>query len=216
LSIASTTGVISGTPTVTGTFSIPVTVTDSVGASRTENFALTISPVVTSVVLANKAGGAAGLVEQGDTITIVFSQTMKVSSFCSLWSNDANDQTLNADGVVTVTVDNGGGAGSNDAVIVTATGCNGGFKFGSIDLGNSGYSSNDVTYRRQIAGQINSTIQWTGSTRTLVITLGTRTAGNPGTVTSSTPSYAASGSLQDTNDRPLGGLPFPVPTGQQF
>jgi hypothetical protein len=216
LSINSTNGVISGTPTETGVFSIPVTVTDSVGATRTENFSLTISPVVSSVVLANNAGGTAGLVEQGDTITIVFSQTMEVSSFCSLWSNDANDQSLTADGVVTVTLDSGGGAGSNDAILVSAAGCSGGLKFGTIDLDDSGYSNNDVTYRRNSAGQVNSTIQWTASTHTLVITLGTKQPGNTGTVASSTPSYAASTSIQDTTNTPLGGLPFDLPTGQQF
>ena len=60
LSINSANGVISGTPTTTGTFSIPVTVTDSVGATTTKSFSLTISPVITNVVLENTSGGTAG------------------------------------------------------------------------------------------------------------------------------------------------------------
>jgi hypothetical protein len=49
-----------------------------------------------------------------------------------------------------------------------------------------------------------------------VITLGTKQPGNTGTVTSSTPSYAASSAIQDTTNTPLGGLPFNLPAGQQF
>jgi len=101
-------------------------------------------------------------------------------------------------------------------VSTTNAACNGGFHFGSIDLADANYSTNDVTFKRNSAGQVNSTIQWTASTRTLVITLGTKTAGTTGSVASSKPIYSADGAIQDTNSTTLGNSPFTLPTGQQF
>ena len=57
--------------------------------------AINPAPTIMSVALTNKTGGVAGKMEAGDKITVVYSSTMKVSSFCSTWTTgDAADQSL--------------------------------------------------------------------------------------------------------------------------
>jgi hypothetical protein len=211
MSIDPSTGAIFGTSTATGTTTIPVTVTDSVGATTTKNFQLTISPVITSVVLANTSGLNTGKLEQGDTITVTFSGPMAVNTFCNAWSGNGNDQVLNADGQVTVTLTNGNGQ-NNDSLSVTSTGC-GTFNFGSIDLGSKNYTSSTRTFGG--AGASKSTISYTAAQNQLVITLG-QASGAVGNVASSTPTYTAAAAIRDANNVALGNTPFTLPPGAQF
>jgi hypothetical protein len=209
LTIDSASGTISGTPTASGTSSVNVTVTDASGATDTNPYTLTVSspPTISSVTLVNKSGGIAGRVEQGDSIRVVFSTTMKVSRFCSTWSNDANDQVLNGNNQVTVTLTNA----SPDRISVSSTGCT--FNFGTISLGSNSYTSSNRTFRG--TGSNKSTITWTASTRTLLITLG-QASGSTSTVASSTPVYTASGSIQDSTGGTLANSPFTLSNGAQF
>ncbi len=105
------TGVISGTPTAAGTATVAVTLTDASGATATKSLTLVVAvpvagPAISSVTLANGTG-TPGRLDQGDTVTVVFSAQMDVSDFCSAWSSDTSNQTLNARNNVTVSVANG-------------------------------------------------------------------------------------------------------------
>jgi hypothetical protein len=213
LTLSSTTGVISGTPSVVGTFTVAVTLTDASGSVDTASLTLDIDPQpsVTNVVLANAAtGGTAGRVGSDDTITVVFSAQMKVSTLCSAWtSGDTNNQLITANGAVTVTLTDS----TNDTITVTSTACT--FNFGSINLG-SGYLTGTAA---KFSGSFSSasTIAWTANTHTLVITLGAQSSGStPSTVASSTPIYTPSTSIRDTPGAAVSPTTFTLPTIRQF
>lgn len=70
LSINGGTGVISGTPTTAGTYSsIVVTVNDSVGASATRTYAMTINPPITITGPASLPNGQQGVAYASTTVT---------------------------------------------------------------------------------------------------------------------------------------------------
>jgi len=128
---------------------------------------------------------------------------MSVSGFCSTWtSGDTNNQSLTVSGDVTVTLADGGAG--NDTISVTSGTCT--FNFGSINLGSTAYvTGGSLTFNG--SGSTNkSTITWTASSRTLVITLGAQSgSGTPGTVTASTATYTPSGSLTDSAGNAVSG-----------
>ena len=151
------------------------------GASNTIVVADNTAPTVASVVLANH--GVAGTVGSGDTATIGFSQPMKVSTFCSAWTGDANTQTLTG---VTLTVTSSSGSSGDRLTVTTASSCT--FALGTIRLGAHYLSSSNVTFT-------GSTLVYSPTTKTLTLTLGTAsattristgvTAGRPGYTPSS-------------------------------
>ena len=202
-----TAGVITGNPTAAvGSSSVVFTVTDSVGgsASKTLSLVITAQPAITSVALQNKSGGTAGKLEAGDKVTIVYGSTMKVSSFCNTWTTgDAANQTLSGTGLM-VSIPNSGT--TNDVLSITnGTGCV--FNLGTIDLGSNAFVTANTTF----GGTVNTTIAWTASTKTLVITLGTL-AGTVGTtaVPATTPVYTPPAALVDSAGAQLGNSPFTV------
>ncbi len=203
----SSAGVIMGTPTATGTSTFTVTLTDTAGAAVAKSMSITIGAQPTMVVtLSNAAaGGTAGKLDKGDKITIVYSAQMSVASFCSTWSGDTTNQTLSASGVL-VNVSNG----TTDAMTVTGGACT--FNFGTLDLGSNAYVSAAAVFG---GSTVNTSIAWTWSTRTLVITLGTLKSGtvSPSVVSSSTPSYSGT-----TVTDPQGAAPAPYTfsAGKQF
>jgi len=182
------------------------TASDNVGNSVTYTSGSvaidTVAPTINSVTLAN-GGTTAGKIEKGDTITVVFSEQMSVSGFCSTWtSGDTNNQSLTVSGDVTVTLADGGAG--NDTISVTSGTCT--FNFGSINLGSTAYvTGGSLTFNG--SGSTNkSTITWTASSHTLVITLGAQSgSGTPGTVTASTATYTPSGSLTDSAGNAVSG-----------
>jgi hypothetical protein len=206
-------GVISGTPTTAATSVVAVTMTDATGATANKSLSITIAagPTISSVTLAN-GGTIQGRLEKGDTITVVFSAQMSVSSFCSAWSGDSSDQLLNSNNDVTVMATDGMGA-TNDSLTVTSASCT--FRFGSINLGSNAYvSGGNATFSG--TGSSRSSIGWTAATRTLTITLGAQTGGTVATVTSSTPIYTASGSITDSAANAITNSPFTLPAAKQF
>ena len=211
LSLAASTGVLSGTPTSAGTFTIAATLTDAAGAAATKNLSITINPLptISSVTLAN-GGATQGKLEKNDTITVVFSAQMSVSSICSTWSGDTTNQNLNGNSDVTISVADGTGA-TNDSLTVTSATCT--FRFGSLNLGSNAYvSGGNATFGG--TGTNKSTIQWAFNTRTLTITLG-GAVGHLGTVNSSTPVYTP-GAITDSLGGAISNSPFTLAAAKQF
>ncbi len=86
LTINANTGVISGTPTVTGTFSVTVTVTDAAGATNTKVYSIAIGngPTITSITPNTRsASGSETIVGSnfagGLTVTFTGKKTLTVS-----------------------------------------------------------------------------------------------------------------------------------------
>ena len=161
-----------------------VVITNPDGGVDIEDGALTIEPrpAIKSVTLANGAGPPNnGVIEAGDTITVVFSKLMRESSVCKApaWAgDDTTPQKLAADGDVIVSVNDGGVGGDDSIDITSAAGCGPpGASFGHIELGGADYVTTDEMFAG--AGLGASTITWTGdanaNTSTMQITLGTET-----------------------------------------
>ena len=198
-----------------GAFSVTITVTDVAGASVSQIYTLSLTAApagtISSVTLAN-TGGTAGRIVPGDTITVVFSSQMSVSSLCSTWSNDANNQSLTANGDVVVTVTDGTGV-TNDSLSVNSGTCT--FNFGSVGLGSNAYlTGGAVTFSGNGANA--SKINWTAGSNTLTITLGSKHgSGTMATVASSAPTYTA-GPITTSLGGTLSNSPFALGNGQQF
>jgi len=136
-----------------------------------------LTPEAPSSLTDEDGNGVSGQIETGDKIVAVYNTPPNPSAFCSAWSSTSYP-TLSGTAVTVVgrpTVGNNIIASVDDA-----TDCTGGFHFGSIDLGQTGYFSTVVNFS-------GSTISWNGI-NTLTITLGTPNYGGPTTV--STPSVA--------------------------
>jgi len=207
---------ITGTPAQSGLadgcYLYTLTGTDNVGntASVSTTVKVNHGPTVTSVVNAD-GGGTAGKIQKGDTITVTFSKQMSVASFCSTWSNDAANQTLNTNGDVTVTVTDGGAG--NDSLTVSSGTCT--FHFGSIDLGSTAYVTSSLTANGN--GSNRSSIAWNATTFTLTITLGAVSGGGTiGTVASGIATYTPSGSIVDSSNGTAVSGTFATGNVQQF
>ena len=185
------------TTSANGQYDLRVLTTDRAGNTFTSASSLAEvqngAPTATAVQLLDN-GGVAGRAEQGDQIVVTFSQTLRVSTMCSLWSGDFSDQLLASPGDVTVTLADGGAG--NDTLTIASAACT--FHFGSINLGSTGYATaGSVTFSGSTAADASS-VAWDASTRTLTATLGRRGgAGTPGTVESSTGIYTPDAVLRN-------------------
>ncbi len=135
-------------------------------------------PVPVTVRLDNKSGGQAGKAEQGDYVTITYSETMSVAFLCTTWSNDASDQSR----TVTATMTN---SGSTDPITLGSPCAN----VGSIRP-QASYVGSTRTFP-------SSTVAWDVSSKTLTITLGTPSSSVSSNVPSSVPRYVPTTSLRD-------------------
>jgi hypothetical protein len=83
-----------------------------------------------------------GRPQLGDEIIVTFSVPPTPGAFCSSWSVSSSPDLVNPNVVV-----NGLHGSGDDKVTVTDTGdCSGGFQFGVIDLGQTGYLSGTSTF----------------------------------------------------------------------
>ena len=183
-----------------GPHTITATATDAAGneSAPSSGLAITIdttAPAATNVTLGGNSGAASG----GDTVTIPFSERLRVASICSTWGvGDGTDQVVTGNGVVTVTIND---VGSSDTltVSVTAAACGGTVHVGTVSLNADYVTGGNKTFTGNGANA--STITWTASTNTLGIKLGTTAAG-AGTlatgVVTSIPSYTADAAIQDS------------------
>lgn len=133
-----------------------------------------------SVVLDDPGGKGhvVGRVDNGDTITLVFSRLLQASTICSSWTNTGPNSNV----TVQWSVANGTG-GVNDSISVTGTSasCSGGLKVGTIDLGAVGY---DTATAAIDFPTTSTSITFGTSMTTITATLNGRTHGTQGTVSS--------------------------------
>lgn len=132
----------------------------------------------TSVTIANKGGGHLHKAENGDIITLVYSQLIDAPTICSGWTNTGP----NAAAKLQWTIVDGGPTGDDTLVADgSAAPCNTGLFIGSIDLGSGGYdtSTTDINFPGTT-----TTITFGTSTTTLTATLNGQKNGTAGTPTS--------------------------------
>ena len=159
------------------TYTFTVVALNSAGSSPESAPSGSLTPEAPSSLTDVDGNGVPGQIETGDKIVVVYNTPPSPSAFCSAWSSGSYP-TLSGTAVTVVgqpTLGNNAIASVND----TAD-CSGGFHFGSINLGQTGYFSTVVDFS-------GSTISWNGI-NTLTITLGTPNYG--GATTVSTPSVA--------------------------
>jgi chitinase len=119
-----------------GTYTAVVTQTDTSGNTGTSNantFTVdTTKPTASQVTAANKAGGTAGKIEAGDTLTFAYSEAIAPNSVWSGWNGSATTvhirfTSAGNDTITVLTVANGTGinlgsvATNGDYVTATAT-----------------------------------------------------------------------------------------------
>ncbi|WAH98348.1 OmpL47-type beta-barrel domain-containing protein [Arthrobacter sp. MMS18-M83] len=171
--------------------------TDAAGnssGSQTQAIAIDFPPTVSSVTLGS-GGATAKKADAGDTLTIVFSTDMDPHTLCSGWNSSSPNQTV--DGTASI--------GTDEVLRFTSTGsttCTAP-SFGSVAL--------VAVYNTSTTSPLNftaSTMAWTQSTGTLVITLGGSASGGgvAGTnVQQKTPTYTPSSGAADKAGNPLTG-----------
>jgi hypothetical protein len=159
---------------------------DAVGATILVN---TVPPHPTALVTTN-GGASAGTAEAGDSVSVTYSEKLKASSLCAAWVDDDTTKTLSA-GVVVI-------LGNDGILTVAAPACGPtGFHFGSINLGDKGFVKGGSSATFGATGTP-STITWNPTTMTGTIVLGTASASNFGTVSSSTAVYPPDAAITDT------------------
>jgi hypothetical protein len=152
-----------------------------------------------SVTVGNKAGGNVGKVQNGDVVTLVWSQPVDAPTLCSTWTNLLTAPSVQLQWSVIA-----GTAPANDRLAVTGTSatCVGGFHVGSIDLGSAGYDTNTANIDFPTTTNALST---SGSTTTLTVTLNGQKNGTAGTVTSGSAAvWTPDAALKDRSGRSCG------------
>lgn len=147
----------------------------------------TTAPAVANVTLANNA--TLGSAVDNDTLTVLYSEQMDATKFCSSWTG-VGSKSLSGNGDVTVTITENG---TNDTLTVSSATCPS-FKFGSVALG-----GNYVAATRTFSGNGSnaSTITWDPTAKTLTITLGNGSGSVNSSVPAGTPSYTPASGLAD-------------------
>lgn len=172
-----------------GSHSYTITSTDAAGNAATQSFAVVVdntAPTALDVQSTNVSGGTVGRLDQGDTLTLTFSETMDPYSILTGWSGASTP--------VQVALVDGGGSASDYVVVYNTDASPTQIDLGTIYLGSPNYlkTGTYITYGAVGAATV-STITRSGST--ITIRLGTP-SGSPATSTTAaamtwTPSTAA-------------------------
>jgi hypothetical protein len=146
LSLNSSSGAITGTPTVANTFNFTITATNNYNQTTARAFSLVITSAVptTALVVAGGGsggtgyygggGGAGGLLESNVTLSLDVTYTITVgiggvgTTTQTNRGGNGGNSTISGSGFTTITAIGGGGGGSrnNDTANGNATGANGG------------------------------------------------------------------------------------------
>jgi hypothetical protein len=145
------------------------------GASSAPSSIVIPTTLGTSALILANESGKSGRADKGDQIIVTYATPPTPSLFCSSWSILSYPDLTGGTVVVM-----GGPTSGNDVIsLVSAPSCLGGFHFGTIDLGQTGYFNQSTTFP-------NSAVHWDG-VNTLTITLGPPSPGGP---TQNAPSVA--------------------------
>lgn len=142
LSLNSSTGAITGTPTATGTSNFTITATDSQNQKSSRSFSITVSNVPSTMDYLVVAGGGAGayygagggagglLTASGVSITAGVTYTITVgggaATVSAALSNSGSNSSISGSGFTTVTTVGGGGGSQNGLSTAGANGGSGG------------------------------------------------------------------------------------------
>jgi len=180
----------------------------SSGSTATAAITINIAPQATALTIANQST-LPGTPQQADTVTFTFSQKLAVASVCSTWNGNDTTQTLTG---VTATIATASGNTTRLTTSVPSTSCGGTLHLGTLTMSRA-FLPNGSPPPATFA---NSTITWNPTTRTLVLTLGTLTAGtatNGGTAATAT--YTPDAAMQGTTGLPVPTTPISA-TGSLF
>jgi hypothetical protein len=152
-----------------------------------------------------------GRVNNGDTITIVWSQLIDAPTLCSGWSNTGVPKATN----IKWTITDGGTGNDILAPVGTSGTCATGMHVGTIDLGADGYNTN-ATSAIEFPNSAH-VLSYSGTQTTLTITLGGQTKGRAGTVaTGAAATLTPDSALTDRSGNTCGENLAQTPTTVQF
>ena len=158
------------------------------------------APTVTGVQL-NNGGNNPGKVEQGDSVTLSFSEALNPSMICGAWTNSTATQTHSGNNSNQVVVR----ISAENLLTVTAPGCST-LRIGTVALG-AIYTSTVLTFAGN--GGNGSSLQWNYSAKTLTITLGAGpTPPSTAPLTTAPATYTPASGLVDTAGNSL--TPSPI------
>jgi hypothetical protein len=155
-----------GSSLTAGGHSYAITATDSAASVATQSFTTSVdntAPTAVDVQSTNVSGGTVGHLDQGDTFTLTYSETMDPYSILPGWTGASTN-------VQVALVD--GGSSSDYVVVYNTAASPAQIPLGTIYLGATGYLSGTTYVTYGATGSATpSTIKRTGSAMT--ITLGT-------------------------------------------
>ena len=193
---SATSGVVEGLTNGT-TYDFTVAATNAEGIGSPSDLSPDVTPVAPSLSIVN-GGTVAGHAQLGDQIIVTFSPAPSPNAFCSTWTTSSCPDLVDPNVVVQGTQPSAG----DDTVSVTDTSdCNGGFQFGTIDLGQRGYFNDDASFGGSATGcngtrtAACSRIHWDGR-NTLTITLGKASSSQPTRAAPSVAVYSPAPTLE--------------------
>lgn len=164
----------------------------SAGDVASAPITVTFGPPVPSLVTVN-GGATAGRPEADDVIAVTFSQKLDPRTICSGWADNGTTQTITT-GVIGF-IQNNSGASGNDVFGLYVPGCDGTFRFGSVDLGSAAYVSHLTLFG---LGGSPSVVTYDPVASKLTVILGSSSTQN-GRVTSSTAVYTPDPGITSSN-----------------
>ena len=172
-------------PLTAGSKSYSVAATDGHSNSTNASASVTVDntvPSASDIQTTNKTGGTNGKPEQGDSITLTYSEPVETCSILSGW--DGSSQVLY------VQLTNGGG-GNDTITFFSTVSPFPQLPMGSINLGRTDYTSGNVTF----GGATSSTMVVSGNS--IVVTLGTASAADTIAASTGTMTWTPSATATD-------------------
>lgn len=178
-----------------GTKSFTVTATDAAGLTDTFTGSVTFdtsAPAARTIATTNRTGGIAGRAEQGDGVTITYTEAVEPDSLVDGWDGTAMD--------VQVAIVDGGGSNADVVRVYSEAAFDPGsyLPVGTIDLGRWDFVTSGSYAVFGLASANGTASRMTLSGSTLTITLGSLDYGSVGTSSNTTTErYTPPSSLTD-------------------